>query len=31
MPEEVKRKVIDHALVAATDPDATSPELFTFV
>jgi len=31
MPEEVKQKVINHALVADTDPDATSPELFTFV
>jgi hypothetical protein len=31
MPEEVKQKVIDHALVADTDPDATSPKLFTFV
>jgi hypothetical protein len=31
MPEEVKRKVIDHALVADTDLDATSPELFAFV
>jgi hypothetical protein len=31
MPEEVKWKPIDHALVADTDPDATSPELFTFV
>jgi hypothetical protein len=27
MLEEVKRKVLDHALVADTDPDATSPEL----
>jgi hypothetical protein len=31
MPEEVKRKVIDYALVADTDPDATSSELFAFV
>ena len=31
MPEEVKRKVIDHVLVADTDPDVTSPELFAFV
>ena len=31
MPEEVKQKVINHALVADTDLDATSPKLFTFV
>ena len=31
MPEEVKQKVINHALVTDTDLDATSPELFAFV
>jgi hypothetical protein len=31
MPEEVKQKVINHALVADTNPDVTSPELFAFV
>jgi hypothetical protein len=31
MLEEVKRKVIDHALVADTDLDVTSPELLAFV
>ena len=31
MPEEVKQKVIDHALVADIDLDATSSELFAFV
>ena len=31
MPEEVKQKVIDHALVADIDLDATPSELFAFV